>query len=299
MLGYMKRISRLTVIFLILFSLIVLFTLLARNGNLQLFNPQGYIAKMQSEILFGALILAVCIGIPIVLTTFFVASHYRKGNTKSKYAPNWTGGKLLTVLWWVAPTLLIIIFSVITWQTAHLLDPYRPLASSQKPITVEVVALNWKWLFIYPQEKIATVNFIEFPVNTPINFQLTADGPMNSFWIPSLGGQIYAMSGMVTQLHLSASTIGEFPGGAAEINGKGFSDMKFTAKSVNKNDFDKWVSSVQKTGQPLTLFSYSQLAKPSTYNKVTYYRYADSNLYNEIIGKYMSPSGTIDMSHMH
>lgn len=294
----MKKLGKISLLLLIGIGLLALFIFLGKNGNLQLLNPQGYIAKMQSEILFGALILAACIGIPIVLTTFFIAFRYRKNSTKSSYTPSWSGGKFLVILWWSAPTFLIIIFSVITWKTAHFLDPYRPLSSSQKPITIQVVALDWKWLFIYPQEKIATVNFVEFPVNTPINFQLTADAPMNSFWIPSLGGQIYAMSGMVTQLHLSASTIGEFPGGAAEINGKGFSDMKFNAKSVSKKDFDKWVNSIQTTAKPLTLSSYNQLAQPSTDEKMVYYIYADSNLYNEIVGKYMSPSGTIDMSHM-
>ncbi|HXS15423.1 MAG TPA: COX aromatic rich motif-containing protein [Candidatus Saccharimonadales bacterium] len=295
----MKRISKPLGIVLLFLILLAIFILLARNGNLQLLNPQGYIAQMQSEILFGALILAVCIGIPTVIATYFLAFHYRKGSKNAAYSPNWTGGKLLVIVWWTLPTLLIIIFSVITWKTTHLLDPYRPLASQQKPITIQVVALDWKWLFIYPSEKIATVNFIEFPVNTPVNFQLTADGPMNSFWIPSLGSQIYAMSGMVTQLHLSASTIGEFPGSATEINGKGFSGMKFIAKSSSKKDFDIWVQSVQKSGKPLTLSSYDVLSSPSMYNKVVYYRYIDTKLYAEIVARFMTPTGSISMPHMY
>lgn len=205
---------------------------------------------------------------------------------------------MLTMAWWIAPTVLIIIFSVVTWETAHALDPYRPLSSSHKPITIQVVALDWKWLFIYPNEKIATVNIVEFPVNTPVNFQLTADAPMNSFWIPSLGGQIYAMAGMVTQLHLSASTIGEFPGRAAEINGKGFSDMNFIAKSVDQRDFNTWVHTVQTTGKPLSLSSYNLLAKPATFTKAAYYTYADSHLFSEIVAKFVAPTAGASMQNM-
>ena len=119
------------------------------------------------------------------------------------------------------------------------LHPYKPIESSVKPITIQVIALDWKWLFIYPEQGIATVNFIQIPVNTPINFKLTADGPMNSFWIPSLGGQIYSMATMETKINLMADTTGDFPGEAAEINGKGFSGMRFVARSSTRADFDK------------------------------------------------------------
>lgn len=283
---------------LIPLALVILFTLLIRNGNLQLLNPKGYIAQQQSELLFGALILAICIGIPIVITIFLVVFRYRQDNPKAKYNPDWSSSKLLTAAWWVTPTIFILILGTITWISAHQLDPYRPLSSKVKPVTIQVVALRWKWLFIYPQQKIATVNFIEFPVNTPINFQLTADSPMNSFWIPSLGGQIYAMAGMVTQLHLLATHQGDFPGSAAEISGKGFSGMDFVVRATTQEKFNQWVKTIIKTGKPLTLASYNFLAQPSQDNPPAYYYYVDTNLYNEIIQKFMVPSGKIVMPEM-
>ncbi len=146
---------------------------------------------------------------------------------------------------WAVPIILIASLSVLNWKSTHELDPYQPIASNAPPLTVEVVALDWKFLFIYPQQNIATVNFIEFPVNTPLNFQLTADAPMSSFWIPQLGSQIYAMPAMSTQLHLIANSTGDFRGMDTEINGAGFSGMKFAARSVSQTDFNAWVASVK------------------------------------------------------
>src|SRR5579885_1200660 len=240
--GRVYKIGALVAIFALLLTL---FILLAKNGNLQLLNPQGYIADKQSQLLNGAIILAMCIGFPVVGLTFFTVFTYREGNKKAKYTPGWESGKKLTLIWWSILTVIVIFLAVITWKTAHELDPYKPITSSVKSITVQVVALRWKWLFLYPQQQIATVNFLEIPVNTPVNFQLTADNaPMNSFWIPSLGGQIYAMAGMVTQLHLMAKTLGDFPGGAAEISGKGFSGMDFTVRSTTQTNFTTWVDTV-------------------------------------------------------
>jgi cytochrome o ubiquinol oxidase subunit 2 len=293
----MKK-SKFLLILLIPVLLVILFILLSKGGNLQLLNPQGYIAQQQSKILIGALILAACIGIPVVGIVFFVVFHFSEDNKKSKYNPNWSSSKFLTAVWWVVPTLIILFLGIINWKTAHQLDPYKPITASAKPITIQVVALQWKWLFIYPEQRIATVNFIEIPVNTPVNFQLTADAPMNSFWIPSLAGQIYAMAGMTTQLHILASKQGDFPGGAAEINGEGFSGMNFTVRSTTHENFDKWVTTVQKTGEPLTLSSYNKLSQPSTYNPRAYYYYADRNLYNEVIQKFMAPSERMMMPGM-
>ena len=150
--------------------------------------------------------------------------------------------------------------------------------------------MRWKWLFIYPQENIATVNFIQIPINTPIDFELTAgDAPMNSFWIPSLGGQMYAMETMETQLHLIGNSIGDFPGGAAEINGSGFAGMRFTAKVSSNNDFNNWVQSVKKSSNPLNTASYNQLSIPSEYNQRGFYSSVQNGIFNDIMMKYMSP----------
>jgi cytochrome o ubiquinol oxidase subunit 2 len=169
------------------------------------------------------------------------------------------------------------------------LDPFRPLASKKKPITIQAVALQWKWLFIYPEQKIATVNFVQFPVNHPVKFEITADAPMNSFWIPRLGGQVYAMSGMRSLLYLSADSMDEFRGSSANISGKGFSGMTFTAKSSSAEDFEKWVDSVRAAEVDLNRESYSALAAPSEYNPAAFYRLEKEGLFDWIVMKYMKP----------
>jgi cytochrome o ubiquinol oxidase subunit 2 len=152
-----------------------------------------------------------------------------------------------------------------------------------------VVALQWRWLFIYPAQGIATINYLELPSNTPVNFQLTADAPMNSFWIPQLGGQMYAMPGMSTQLHLEASNPGQFNGSAAEINGAGFAGMKFQVVAAASSDFDNWVAAVKNGPNHLDQAEYQRLARPSEDSAVAYYSAVPFDLYNSVIIKYMAP----------
>lgn len=193
-------------------------------------------------------------------------------------------------IWWVVPCTIIIALAVVTWVSTHALDPYKPLQSQVKPLVIQVVSLNWKWLFIYPNQNIATVNFLELPVGTPIAFQLTADAPMNSFLIPQLGGQIMAMPGMVTQLHLVADETGKYSGFSANFSGAGFSGMTFVANAVSSQDFALWVQWMQQRGTPLTAAGYSALAQPSEYNPVAYYSSVANGLYNGIVEKYMFPT---------
>ena len=155
---------------------------------------------------------------------------------------------------------------------------------------IQVVALQWKWLFIYPEEGIATVNFIQFPVDTPVNFEITADAPMNSFWIPQLGGMIYAMPAMRSKLHLIANEMGDFRGVSANLSGTGFAGMTFVAKSSSQADFEEWVHSVRHSNRTLTSESYNQLAMPSQNNPVASYVLLDNNLFEEILMKYMPPA---------
>jgi cytochrome o ubiquinol oxidase subunit 2 len=152
-----------------------------------------------------------------------------------------------------------------------------------------VIALDWKWLFIYPEQRIATVNYVAFPEKTPVNFQITADAPMNSFWIPQLGGQIYAMPGMSTKLHLMADRTGEFRGSSANISGEGFAGMTFTAKSDTSAGFDRWVKSIKQSPNQLSLGTYDQLAKPSQDNPPMYYSLKEHNLYDIVVMKFMEP----------
>ena len=257
-----------------------------KDANFQLLNPQGPIASQQKALIITAVILMLIIVAPVYVATFIIAYKYRSGNKKSKYNPRLKHNKFIELSWWIVPSLIIAILAVVTWKNTHTLDPYKPLESTVAPITIQVVSLQWKWLFIYPEQNIATVNFIQFPEKTPISFELTSDAPMNSFWIPSLAGQIYTMTGMSTKHHMMANTIGDFNGSAAEISGRGFAGMRFVARSSSGQDFNTWVQEVRKSPDVLNMAEYQKLALPSEYVPVAYYRSVEENLYNKIIMKF-------------
>jgi cytochrome o ubiquinol oxidase subunit 2 len=214
-------------------------------SNFALLNPKGLIALEERNLMITAVLLMLIVVIPAFIMLAVFAWKYRAGNSRTDLIQNpglYNHSAKVVFLWWLFPSLIIFVLAMTTWHKTHALDPYKPIVSETKPITIQVVALQWKWLFIYPEQDIATVNFIQFPVNVPINFELTADNaPMNSFWIPELSGQMYAMAGMSTKLHLIANTTGDFAGSAAEISGKGFSGMRFVARASSQAEFDDWV----------------------------------------------------------
>lgn len=258
------------------------------NANLDILNPKGEIANKQRDLIVFATLLSAIVVIPVFALTFFIGWRYRDSNKNSKYTPEWGGNKILESIWWGIPIVLIMILSVITYRSSHELDPFKPIQSDKKPITIQVVALQWKWLFIYPEEDIATVNYIQFPVDTPIKFEITADAPMNSFWIPQLGGQIYAMTGMSTNLNLIANEAGSYDGSSANISGEGFSGMKFEAKATGRGDYDRWVDELHAGNNLLSQISYSELAKPSANEKPILYSDVEPELYNMIMKKYVA-----------
>jgi cytochrome o ubiquinol oxidase subunit 2 len=237
-----------------------------------------------------ATLLMLIVVIPVFVLTAFIAWRYQEGNTKAKYTPDWDHNTILEFTWWALPLLIISILAVVAWRSSHELDPFKPVYAARSPITIQVVALDWKWLFIYPGQNIATVNYVQFPEKTPVNFQITSDAPMNSFWIPSLGGQIYAMSGMSTQLHLIADGVGSYNGVSANISGRGFAGMKFLAVSSTQADFDSWVGSVKQTRNYLGILQYNKLAAPSENNPASYYSSVDTGLYDHILMKFMMPN---------
>jgi len=221
-------------------------------------------------------------------------------NSKAHYDPIANHSTFFQLSLWTILSVTALILSLVTWKATHQLDPRKPLASSIKPLVIQVIALQWKWLFIYPAQHIATVNFIQFPVHTPILFELTADdAPMNSFWIPQLSGQIYAMTGMQTQLHIMTDTPGDFAGSAAEISGAGFASMRFVARASSQANFDTWVFSVKKSQSPLSASAYNTLLAPSENNPVAFYASTEENLYNTILMRYMTPSPTMTMQQMN
>ena len=264
---------------------------LLHGHTVDVLDPKGPIGEQQRQLIIFAMALSLVVVLPVFFMLFWFAWKYREGNhdAKTKYQPDWDHNPVIEGIWWLIPSILIFILSIITWNSSHSLDPYRPLASKTKPLNVQVVALDWKWLFIYPDQGIATVNYVRVPVGTPVNFLITADAPMNSFWIPQLGGQIYAMPGMSTQLHLQADKMGSFHGGSANISGEGFSRMTFIAQATSKDDFNGWVKSVKHSPQNLTFGAYDSLAEPSIGNPPAYYASSEPNLYDIIVMKYMAP----------
>lgn len=282
--------SKFIIFTLIAVDVIIFIWLLIRNHIVAILNPQGTIALSERNLIFTTVSLMLLVAIPLVITTFFIAWKYRESNNNGKYTPEATHNKNIELIWWAIPTSVVLILAFFIWKNTHALDPYKPVSSNTNPIVIQVIALRWKWLFIYPQQNIATINFIQFPVHTPVNFELTADAPMSSFWIPQLGGQMYAMTGMGTKLHLIANSLGEFVGYPAEINGKGFAGMKFVALSSSQADFDSWVQSVHNSSKILNFNEYQKIAEPSVDNPAAFYLLGEKNLYNEIIMKFMLPS---------
>jgi cytochrome o ubiquinol oxidase subunit 2 len=277
----------------LIFKALALGSLLFLSGcNAVVMNPKGIIAEHEKHLFFVALSLMLIIVVPVIILTLVIARRYRASNTNAKYTPDWSHNNWLELVWWTVPAIIIIILATITWISAHRLDPYRPIQSDVKPITIDVVALNWRWLFIYPDLGIATINFVQFPVNTPVAFHLTSDGPMNSFQIPQLAGQIYAMAGMKTQLHLMANEMGDYNGRSTNFSGDGFSDMTFVAHVSSQDDFNKWVQTVKQSSNALTMDTYKKLAAPSEDETVQYFSSVENNLFDNVVMSFMMPAMT-------
>lgn len=295
---------RLTVGFTIVVVALSVIAVVASGGSFDVLVPKGVIAEQQRDLMVFATILMLLIVVPVFWLTAHIAWKYRASNphagNKSKkiqYTPDWDSNNRLEAIWWGFPTAIILILSVVIWQSSHALDPYRPIASDETPLKVQVVALQWKWLFIYPQYNIATVNHLQLPTDRPVNFEITADAPMNSFWIPQLGGQVYAMAGMTTQLHLIANEAGTYRGSSANLSGEGFANMKFNATATSEVEFDNWVKSVKQSANRLTYDTYDQLAKPSLDSVLASYASTESDLHATIISKYGGNHGVSQQGH--
>ena len=200
----MKRGFKIAILVFLALSILAASIVYISNHNIAVLEPKGMIGQKESDLIITASLLMLIVVIPVLIITWAFAWKYRKGNSGSHHAPDWEHNYIAECCWWGVPVVIIIILAVITWKSTHELNPFTPIRNDKKPVVIQVVALQWKWLFIYPEEKIATINFIQFPEKTPIDFEITADAPMNSFWIPQLGGQIYAMPAMRSKLHLIA-----------------------------------------------------------------------------------------------
>lgn len=281
---------------LVLSAMIIFFVLIMQPISILSFHkeiailfPKGIIALEERNLLLILQALMLIVVIPVYILTFIFSWKYRAGNKKSIYNPELVDNRIAEFVWWGIPIVMVLTIGILTWYKTYALDPYKPIESPNKPMTIQVVALQWKWLFIYPEDKIATVNYIQIPEQTPIHFEITADAPMNSFWIPHLGGQIYAMPGMKTELHLIADAPGEFRGSSANLSGEGFSGMHFITQASSEKDYQKWIESAKKSSKSLDLKEYNNLAAPSQDNPQEIYQLKDEKLFDQIVMKFMHP----------
>lgn len=264
--------------------------LLLSGCNMALLDPKGAIGMEQKSLIMTATWLMLIVVVPVIIMTFLFAWKYRASNKNATYSPNWSHSNKIEFVVWTIPCIIILILGTLTWKSTQALDPRNPLPSENKPLVIEAISLDWKWLFIYPEQGIATVNEIAFPANVPLQFKVTSGSVMNSFFIPQLGSQIYAMAGMQNQVHLIANEEGVYKGMSANYSGKGFSGMKFTATATSADKFDEWVMKVKQSAKGLQMADYEQLAKPTENNTVEYFSSVKSGLYQDIINKYMDPA---------
>jgi cytochrome o ubiquinol oxidase subunit 2 len=262
--------------------------------NTVLLHPSGAVAAQQGHLIVQSTVLMLIIVIPVIALTVIFAWRYRHSNSQATYTPDWDHSTQLELVIWAAPLLIIIALGALTWISSHTLDPYRPLRrldaaravpTGVKPLNIEVVALDWKWLFIYPDQGIAVVNEVAAPVDVPINFKITASSVMNSFFVPALAGQIYAMPGMQTQLNAVMNQPGEYDGFSANYSGAGFSGMRFKFRGVTAAEFRKWVQSAKEGGEALSPKSYALLAQPSERDPVRRYASVVPGLYDSILSQ--------------
>lgn len=265
---------------------IALMVLAAQGVSMPVVDTKGPVGDAQKDLLIQAVLIMLIVVVPVFILTLVFAIRYREGNKKAAYNPDWSSNKKLELIWWGIPIAIVGVLSVIAWQTSHQLDPSRPLDSVREPLRIQVVALQWKWLFIYPEQQVGSIGELAMPVDRPVEFIITSDAPMNSFWIPQLGGQIYAMSGMSTKLHLQADKVGDYKGTSANLSGEGHASMTFTAKALEEQAFTKWVNRAKKSNMILDAGEYERLRLPSLREDVGYFRDVPRNLYQTIVARY-------------
>ncbi|MFI5001703.1 MAG: ubiquinol oxidase subunit II [Reyranellales bacterium] len=249
-------------------------------------DPKGPIALAERNLLFDAFAVMLVVVVPVIVMAIFFTWRYRSSNREARYTPAWSYSGRIDAVVWLVPALIVVVLGVLLWRGTHKLDPYRPIDASLQPLEVQVVAQDWKWLFIYPEQDIAVVNQLAFPSRRPLSLRITSDTVMNSFYIPALAGQIYAMAGMQTRLQLLADAPGTFVGRNTQYSGGGFADQHFEAIAAEPADFDAWVAKARQSSDRLDAATYAKLAERSRRHPITYYSTVEPNLFDTIIGKY-------------
>ena len=256
-----------------------------------LLDPKGPIAADEKQLILTAFALMLIVVIPVIVMTFAFAWKYRASNTAATYAPKWDYSHQVEAVVWLVPAVIVLILSTLVWRSTHALTPEKPLVSAVKPLTVQVVAMNWKWLFIYPEQGVASVNELVIPVGTPVQFLITSDSVMNSFFIPRLGGQIYAMAGMQTELNLQADEPGTYRGLDTQFSGTGFSGMHFETQATPVAAFEQWVKNTRKSRLVLDDTRLKQLEVPSEDVTPTRFSRVTPQLFESILQKYAPHAG--------
>jgi cytochrome o ubiquinol oxidase subunit 2 len=246
-------------------------------------DPQGPVASAERLILLNATAIMLVVVVPVIVLTIAFAWWYRASNARAAYRPDWSYSGEIELVVWSIPTMVVILLAGVAWTGSHQLDPPRKLESNATPIRIEVVSLDWKWLFIYPDEQVAAVNQLVVPAGAPIEFSLTSATVMNSFFVPQLGSQIYTMPGMTTRLNLLAERPGNYPGLSAQFSGDGFSDMRFLVHAVPASEFEGWLARTRGVGPALSVDAYSKLARASSNTQVQTYGSVDPNLFERIV----------------
>ncbi len=267
--------------------------------DLIVMNPFGDIATQQANLIVTATVLMLLIIVPVIFLSLFFAWRYRASNTSATYAPDWDHSTKLELLIWGAPLLIIIALGTVTWISTHKLDPYRPLdrigenrpvTPDMKPLVVEVVSLDWKWVFFYPEQGIATVNELAAPVDRPITFKLTSGNVMNTFYVPALAGMIYTMPGMETKLHAVINKAGVYDGMSAHYSGAGFSGMRFKFHGLSNADFEQWIAKNKASGETLSRAEYLKLEQPTAFESVRRYAKVEPDLFHAVVNRCVDSS---------
>lgn len=271
-------------------------TLIGCHGHvIGMLSPKGTITYAERKLFFNTLALMLIVVLPVIIMSFTFAYHYQVSHRVKDYKPNWSHSYFLESLWWGIPCVIILILAILTWKKTHELDPYQKIAGyNQKPLLIQAIALPWKWLFIYPDQNVATVNYVVVPVGEQVEYWITTDNvPMSAFFIPQLGSQIYAMAGMRTRLHLVATQPGVYEGLNTQFNGEGFSDMHFSVYAVTSDKMQQWFINMKNSSHHLDEAAYSQLLNPSISERPQSYWGVTPDLFQHVIDIYMNSFGTV------
>jgi cytochrome o ubiquinol oxidase subunit 2 len=259
--------------------------LLGGCSKIVLFHPRGPVGDAERMVIVTAFMLMAIVVIPVFIMTFWFPRKYRASNTNATYAPKWSYSGSIDLVVWLVPVCIIMALGFLSWTRTNSLDPYKPITTGAKPLRIEAVSLNWKWLFIYPEQDVAIVNQLVFPAKVPLSFRITSDTVLTSFFIPQLGSQIYAMPGMESLLHLMADEPGTYEGRNQQFSGRGYADMHFKAIAVSREGFDAWVQKAKQYPERLGEARFKELEKPSVGYPVTYFSSVEPQFFDYVISK--------------